>query len=98
MLRNISQQKKVILTHFKRLNALEEKPILDFCVRKLLICIYMNPVAGVSVRQSKKPLDCLLFFPFFFFLFPFGDFREMANRCQGTAFRRSPGLDGFRTG
>lgn len=84
------------LTNFKLLNTLEENTILVvFCVLKVLICMYMNPVASVSVRQSKKPLDCLLFF---FFFFPLGDFREMANRCQGTAFRRSPGLDGFRMG
>lgn len=25
----------------------------------------MNPVASVSVEQSKKPLDCLIFFSFF---------------------------------
>lgn len=51
------------LTNFKLLNTLEENTILVvFCVLKLLICMYMNPVAAVSVRQSKKPLDCLLFF------------------------------------
>lgn len=64
MVRNISLQKKGNFYIFKLLNTLEENPVLVFCVLKLLICMYMNPVASVSVRQSKKPLDCLLFFSF----------------------------------
>lgn len=49
------------MTNFKLLNTLEENPIL-VRVLKFLICMSTNPVASVSVRQSKKPLDCLLFF------------------------------------
>lgn len=53
----------------------------------------------LSFCEAKQPTFSL--FAFRLFLHATGgerDFREMVNRCQGAAFRLSPGLEGFGMG